>query len=60
MLQKLLLLGCVFILLRCLFYVADMTEKYTNVAASVYCEHRTDFDSCSKEFREKTSKLMKE
>lgn len=51
---------CVGILISSLLYVTKIADKYIKVATQVYCEQRADFDKCSQEFKEKTSKLMKE
>jgi len=58
--QILILFACVMTLLASLLYVVDAINDYVNIATQVYCEQRVDFIKCSQEFREKTSKLMKE
>lgn len=60
MAQVLILFACVMTLLASLLYVVDVINDYVKAATQVYCEQRADFDKCSQEFKEKTSKLMKE
>lgn len=58
--RYLILLGCIAALLATLSYVSDMLLRFHKAATQVYCEQRIDFDKCSEEFKEKTSKLMRE
>jgi hypothetical protein len=54
------LLFCVAILLVTLSYVTKTLLDFQKITTQVHCEQSTDFVKCSQEFKEKTSKLMKE
>lgn len=54
------LLSCVILLSAALMYISNTMIDFFDAAIHVYCEKREDYPQCSKEFREKTSKLMKE
>ena len=58
--QNLMLLFCVAILLVTLSYVTRTLLDFQKITTQVHCEKSTDFVKCSQEFKEKTSKLMKE
>lgn len=58
--RYIILLSCIAALLATLSYISDMLLRFHKVATQVYCEHRADFNKCSQEFQEKTSKLMRE
>ena len=58
--QNLILLFCVAILLVALSYMTETLLNFQKVATQVYCEQSADFVKCSQEFKEKTSKLIKE
>lgn len=57
--QNLILLLCVVALLATLSYVTKTLLDFHKIAIQVYCEQRLDFDKCSKEFKDKTHKLMR-